>query len=117
MEKSKVKIPNAVIWTGAGIAVVAGIWFFFLRDKDKGALNSIKSVASSLGGGFRCISRDYPLTYGTCHPGVEKLQRYLNKMGASLDVDGKFGPKTRDAAIRYLKSEKFDQSFIDTLKV
>lgn len=41
------------------------------------------------------------ISYGSTGSDVEKLQKSLNSMGYNLDVDGKFGEKTRNAVKDY----------------
>lgn len=43
------------------------------------------------------------ISYGSTGSNVSDLQKLLNKNGYSLDVDGSFGPKTRDAVRDYQK--------------
>lgn len=125
MENKKTNLPKALGWVSAGLAVVGIAWLLFFKDKDKNLLESMRSAASSFGSGFKCTSKEYPLNYGTCHPDVAKLQRYLKMKGADLGdggpnkdgADGKFGKTTRKEAIRLLRSDQFGKSFIDKLKV
>ena len=45
------------------------------------------------------------ISYGSSGSDVKKLQEVLNKNGYSLDVDGKFGPKTQAAVKDYQKKK------------
>jgi peptidoglycan hydrolase-like protein with peptidoglycan-binding domain len=62
----------------------------------------------------------YPIKYGSRHPDVKILQRYLKiykedlgKTGPKRDgVDGQFGPKTSRAAQKRLKKTVFTQADI-----
>ena len=63
---------------------------------------------------------DFPIKYGSRHPDVKILQRYLKiykedlgKTGPKRDgVDGQFGPKTSRAAQKRLKKTVFTQADI-----
>lgn len=133
-----------MIWIGGTIIVLAGagITIWYIRKKKKGETdfemqeNSSGSTLSKLPNSpvkskitvtprFRCISRSYPLSYGTCHPDVEVLQKYLlssfkeelGKSGRSKNgVDGMFGNKTKQAAKRRLGKESFTSSDIVGMK-
>lgn len=53
------------------------------------------------------MASNYPtIQYGAQGETVRQLQRALNQVGYSLDVDGGFGPKTRAAVIDYQKKNK-----------
>lgn len=71
---------------------------------------------------FRCANTDYPLSYGTCHPDIKILQRYLKSLGADLGsygdsgVDGRFGSLTLKAAQAKLGKPSFDRTAIRQLK-
>lgn len=53
------------------------------------------------------MASNYPtVQYGSQGDAVRQLQRALNQVGYSLDVDGGFGPKTRAAVIDYQKKNK-----------
>ena len=74
---------------------------------------------------FRCSSRSYPLSYGTCHKDVEVLQAYLKNIykaelgssGKANDgVDGMFGNKTNKAAKLHLGKNSFAKKDIEGMK-
>ncbi|MAQ76873.1 MAG: hypothetical protein CL613_11155 [Aquimarina sp.] len=74
---------------------------------------------------FRCSSRSYPLSYGTCHKDVEVLQAYLKNIykaelgssGKANDgVDGMFGNKTNKAAKLHLGKTSFAKKDIEGMK-
>jgi hypothetical protein len=48
------------------------------------------------------------LSFGSSGPEVRKLQKLLNQHGFSLDVDGDYGAKTRNA-VRAFQSQNLDQ--------
>ena len=50
------------------------------------------------------MASNYPtVQYGSRGETVRQLQRALNQVGYSLEVDGGFGPKTKAAVIDYQK--------------
>jgi len=76
-------------------------------------------------GRFSCSSSSYPLSYGTCHPDVGILQKYLVKSfkanlgnyGRNRDgVDEKFGNATEKAALKHLSKTSFSQKDIQSMK-
>ena len=75
--------------------------------------------------GTRYTNKSYPLRYGTYHPDVKVLQRYLKatynanlgRYGKNKDgVDGKFGNATKNAAIKHLKKQVFTEKDIAGMK-
>ncbi|MEP0271429.1 MAG: peptidoglycan-binding protein [Balneola sp.] len=139
IEKSK--IPSKVIWVGGMIILLAGtgltIWYIrrkksqqvsALSDKDSKdhlTMLSAKPKRTITTPRFKCISKSYPLNYGTCHEDVEILQRYLRtsfkedlgKSGRKKDgVDGMFGPKTKQIAEQRLGKTSFTASDIIGMK-
>ena len=55
------------------------------------------------------MASNYPtIQYGSQGASVRQLQRALNQAGYSLDVDGRFGPKTRAAVVDYQKKNKLE---------
>lgn len=117
----------ALLVAGAGY----GVYYLLKRKKETGSYFGGSSTSSSSGGGgrssggFSCSSKDYPLSYGTCHPDVGILQKYLKKMykadlgsfGANRDgVDEQFGKVTKSAALKHLKKVSFTQKDITSMK-
>lgn len=112
----------AIIMLG-GVAIVAR-----LLSKDEelpGDLPAPGSASSSVSArGFRCVNRNYPLQYGTCHPDVMVVQKLLlqqgadlGKTGASRDgVDGQFGSRTLAASQKYLNKEIFTLQDIQAIR-
>lgn len=133
-----------MIWIGGTVIVLvgAGVTIWYIRKKKMGdadmetpedsqspALSNLsdtpKKTRLSVTPRFRCVSRSYPLNYGTCHPDVEVLQKYLlssfkedlGKSGRNKDgADGMFGNKTKQAAKRRLGKESFTSSDIVGMK-
>ena len=122
MDKKKLFIIGGVallVLTGGGYA----IYYFRKKKKDTGSYLGGSTGRKS--GGFSCTSKSYPLSFGTCHPDVGVLQRYLIKTykadlgsyGKNKDgVDEMFGKLTKDAALKYLKKESFTEKDIAGMK-
>ena len=115
----------ALLVVGAGV----GAYFLYKRKKETGSYFGGSTTSGSGGGrkssGFSCTSTDYPLSYGTCHPDVGILQKYLKKVykadlgtyGKNKDgIDSKFGKITKEAAMKHLKKLAFTQKDIDGMK-
>lgn len=83
----------------------------FIPSSSTSSSSSTKPVITKTG---------YPIKYGSRHPDVKILQRYLKiykedlgKTGPKRDgVDGQFGPKTSRAAQKRLKKTVFTQADI-----
>lgn len=142
LQKDKFKISPKVIWIGGAVLILAGagvtIWYINKKKKSENEMleqpkgHSLSSLVDPPRKAkmratprFRCVSRSYPLNYGTCHPDVEVLQNYLiasfkedlGKSGRGKNgVDGMFGNKTRQAAHRRLGKESFTASDIVGMK-
>ena len=133
--KGKVKLNPTAVWVGGGmILLIAGGVAWYLMKKKKGTKITVgNNLVSRTAGratnvpvaaGFRCTSSSYPLAYGTCHPDVMVLQRYLKSMNMNLGrsgkgrdgVDGQFGPLTRSAAQKQLGKDSFEKSDIEGMK-
>jgi len=108
------------IWFGvAGVAAIGigyGIYYLWFRDKSGITFSDRLNQISS--GGKR-NDTSYPIRQGRIGEYVKPLQRHLNKLIkpplVSLKVDGNFGPKTHNAAIRYLGKAEFSKSDMEQL--
>ena len=100
----------------AGAAAIVGIGYFLLTRK-KHPWEKTDDV-------FKCISKSYPLDYGTCHKDVGVLQKFLVSRGYDLGmsgrqangVDNQFGMKTENAAKEEFGKISFTKSDINELK-
>lgn len=110
-----------LVLAGAGY----GYYYFRKRKKETGSYLGGSASRGKKSGGFSCTSKSYPLSFGTCHPDVGVLQRYLKKTykadlssyGKNKDgVDEMFGKLTKDAAVKYLKKESFTEKDIAGMK-
>lgn len=108
-----------LVLAGAGY----GFYYFRKRKKETGSYLGGSGSTGRKSGGFNCTSKDYPLSFGTCHPDVGVLQRYLKKtykaaLGSygQAGVDEKFGKLTKDAALKHLKKDSFTQKEIAGMK-
>lgn len=134
MGKDTIKLDSKKAALAGGIVLVAvaaiAVWQVSKRRKrpvggGMGASVAAMGRPATRGrGGFACTSRSYPLAYGTCHPDVAALQRYLKGKGASLGstgprrdgVDGQFGTKTEAAAKRFLGKASLGQKDMREIK-
>ena len=131
-------ISGSVLLVGAVVFVV---WYVKRRKKkdQKGEDEVVFATVSGSGSStassthhrpgstkpFRCVSRSYPLQFGTCHPDVMVLQRYLKSLKANLassgskrdGVDGKFGSMTQKAAMGKLGKSSFSSTDIKGMKL
>jgi len=98
-----------------GLATITGIVIYVVRKPKTGNFSNKTESGTNSTDSFKCQYKGYPVRYGSCGNEVKILQKHLNKQGASVDVDGRFGPLTKTAALKYLQSEKFGQSFIRSL--
>ncbi|MDN5201244.1 hypothetical protein QQ008_07720 [Fulvivirgaceae bacterium BMA10] len=132
--KGNVSIDSKTIWIGGGIVLLVGsgvaIWYFIKKKKGKEAQNEITTASaasngrSSVSGRFQCTSTKYPLTFGTCHPDVGILQRYLKSLNMNLGrsgmnrdgVDMQFGALTKAAALKKLGKDTFQATDIEGIK-
>lgn len=85
-------------------AIVGGYFVFRKKEEEESPTPSPKPSSSS-----KYKNNDFPLKKNSGDGGqsvkrVHALQRYLNSKGASLTVDGKFGPKTLSAVKEYIDS-------------
>lgn len=120
---SSTTTPKGWIITAGALIVLAGagVTYYVIRTrKQKKANRQMLASGGSTpkgAGRFRCTSTGYPLNYGTCHPDVGVLQRYLGKtFGATLVTDNKFGNNTRQAALTHLKKDQFDTKDLAAMK-
>ena len=129
-----VKMDSKVIWIGGGIVLLVGggvaIWYMMKKKKEKETQSEIATASAASSGrstasrGFRCTSSKYPLTFGTCHPDVNILQRYLKSLNMNLGrsgrnrdgVDGQFGALTKAAALKKLGKDTFQATDIEGIK-
>ncbi len=140
IKKRKLTRKDWFIIGGASLVILAGggyaLYLYFKGRKEKtpsysGSVSGSKkpsgasSASNSSSSGFRCTGTGYPLKYGTCHPDVGALQTFLKKQfkadlgtyGKNKDgVDEKFGPSTRQAALKHLKKESFTEQEIASMK-
>lgn len=135
------KTTNKMIWIGGTVIILIGagvtIWYVRKKKKEQIAFETPEDspapvIPASLTKRkiattprFKCASRSYPLNYGTCHPDVEVLQKYLvssfkedlGRSGRNKDgTDGMIGNKTKQAAKRRLGKESFTSSDIVGMK-
>mgnify|MGYP001197746279 CR=1 FL=1 len=99
---------------------------FFSTDDNPQTTTATKNTKPvTVSSRFRCSSRSYPLSYGTCHKDVEVLQAYLKNIykaelgssGKANDgVDGMFGNKTNKAAKLHLGKTSFARQDIEGMK-
>lgn len=110
---------------GIGITcIAAGLIFAWKNTKKRKTLESKEAPLKgrNITPTFRCTSTNYPLSYGTCHPDIKIIQRYLKLLGADLGsygkggIDGRFGSLTLKAAQTKLGKSSFDQTAIRQLK-
>ncbi|UII32174.1 hypothetical protein LVD17_28215 [Fulvivirga ulvae] len=131
MKNENFKIDNNLLWIGGGVLVAAtlgaGIWYYRKKKREKaddGYATTSSGQSKQTSSGFKCVSNAYPLSYGTCHPDVEILQRALKRKGASLGrtgknrdgVDGQFGRLTATNAKKYFGKDSFNATDIKNLK-
>ena len=120
---------NKKIFIIGGVALLvlagAGYGYYYFRKRKKQTGSYLGGSGSSGGtsGGFSCNSKSYPLNFGTCHPDVGVLQRYLKKKyKADLGsygkdgVDEMFGKLTKGAALKHLKKDSFTVQDIAAMK-
>lgn len=126
------KLDSKVFWIGGTLILLAGggVAYWYLEKKKNSRkeahtmTSSSNSTATIRNKGFKCISQQYPLTYGTCHPDVSILQRYLKalkmdigKSGRNRDgIDGQFGALTQAAAKKKLGKERFSTTDLKGIK-
>lgn len=116
MTKKKEKKEAELASASSGVTTVAsGSSSYqtppFIPSSSTSSSSSTKPVITKTG---------YPIKYGSRHPDVKILQRYLKiykedlgKTGPKRDgVDGQFGPKTSRAAQKRLKKTVFTQADI-----
>lgn len=114
---------------GVALLVLAGggyaIYYFRKKKKETGSYFGGSGGDGKKSGGFSCTSTGYPLSFGTCHPDVGVLQRYLKKAykanlgsyGKNKDgVDEMFGNMTKQAALTHLKKDSFTEKDIAGMK-
>ena len=119
--KKLIVISAGILATGIGLA----LWYRHRRRKKGKAVANVLSATKRRPVGFRCTSKSYPLEFGTCHPDVKILQRYLKqtfkenlgRTGRNRDgIDGQFGNLTRNAARKRLGKESFTFADIQGMK-
>jgi len=131
METKSVNTSKKKMLIATGITVLlisAGVAYYLYskHKKKKDEISFISSIGSvnsnstsGASSGRLCKSTSYPLAYGTCMDDVKILQRLLQKKGADLGspaIDGKFGSKTKAAALKYLQKSSFSESNINDYK-
>lgn len=122
MNKKKLFIIGGVallVLAGGGYAI------YYFRKKKKETGSYFGGSGGGKSGGFSCTSSTYPLSFGTCHPDVGILQRYLKKIykadlgsyGKNKDgVDEQFGNLTKQAVLKHLKKDSFTEKDIAGMK-
>ena len=127
------KIPGThgsklLIITGVALVIVVGAGYTYYRfRKRKKAQDSSQGkssrVATKKPSGFRCTHSSYPLSYGSCHPDVAMLQRYLKQryqahLGSygKSGVDGRFGALTKQATLKHLGKSSFTERDMHAIK-
>lgn len=94
----------------------------YMGDTASGGSSSTRTRTSER---VQYTNKGYPLRYGTYHPDVAVLQRYLKatynanlgSYGKNKDgVDGKFGNATKNAALKHLKKQVFTEKDIAGMK-
>jgi LPXTG-motif cell wall-anchored protein len=113
----KKKKGNTYLLIAGGVLVLGIGAYIFMKRRQKKKMDLLYEVPSksspsgSGGGGSSYSGRGFPLKKGSGGNKVVALQKYLNESGSyGLDVDGKFGNKTKGA----LEQE---QSPFENLKV
>ncbi len=126
------KLDSKVFWIGGTLILLAGggVAYWYLEKKKKSREEahtmtpSFNPAENTSNKGFKCINQQYPLTYGTCHPDVSILQRYLKALkmdigrsGRNRDgIDGQFGALTQAAAKKKLGKERFSTTDLIGIK-
>ncbi len=141
MEKVKSKSgTKKFIIAGFILLVVAGASYgaYYLVQRKKKTGSYMGGGTSGGGGstktrtsttrastGTQYTNKSYPLRYGTVHPDVAVLQRYLKttynanlgSYGKNRDgVDGHFGNVTKNAALKHLRKQVFTEKDIAGMK-
>ena len=104
-------------------AIGTGIYLYQKKQNQDDHHPSKKAINNR---SFQCTSKDYPLSYGTCHEDVKTLQRHLKKiykadLGTSGEkkngIDAQFGNKTKQASMQHLKKAVFTKKDIESMLV
>lgn len=104
--------PMVMVLAGlATVGLVYGAYVLIKRRKEGTDLPFISGGSSS----SLCQHTNFPVRYGSCGEYVKPLQCHLNSQGANLDVDGKFGSKTKQAAQSILGKTEFDRAFMSSI--
>jgi len=101
----------------AGLVII-GVGALFASSNRQDAIKEYPDIQPPEPNGydkFICTKKDtiLPIEFGSCGNNVKLIQKYFNANGASLTVDGKFGPKTENASIQFLGTPKITQSTIN----
>lgn len=97
-------------------AIIAAI-IILKGKKASAATTGAPITGASTGGSTSLVSGIFPLKQGVTSDDVKKLQQHLNSKGASLDVDGIFGPKTEAALqLHYNMKEMTQDQFKQYVK-
>lgn len=94
----------------AALALVLAVVFFIRRKKAEETDNAILQGGSSLPTATfplqpYSVAGEYSASKGSYGAQIAEIQTKLNTLGAGLDVDGKYGPKTEAAVKTYLGIE------------
>ncbi len=104
MKANKKKIIIIVV-----IALILGAILYFILRKPKAP-----DASTATPGSTPVDSGVFPLKLGSKGSEVKALQSYLNnKYGASLVVDGSWGPATGAAVMQFLNRDNVSQAVYD----
>ncbi|MDR2962731.1 MAG: peptidoglycan-binding protein [Bacteroidales bacterium] len=88
-------------------AIVAAI--IIVQGKKSQGQSRVPGIGTS-----SSTANDFPLKNGVMNSdNVSKLQTHLNSKGASLVVDGDFGPLTEAALVKYYNTKEFTKAQFD----
>lgn len=109
--------PKGWLYIGIFILIVILIIYYF---KNKNTVITTVTTASPITNTVVSATSpnkddSFPLSYGARGANVSKWQAYLNKLGASLTVDGIWGPKTEAASIQYTKFNSITKEYFDAV--
>lgn len=105
MKEQHVKILVRVLAVLAAVLIIRYSYLWIRRQfsgLESHALDSSDNLAGATVTSAYAAGNAFPLKQGSAGSNVVKLQQFLNAYGgASLTVDGKFGPKTKAALAAY----------------
>lgn len=102
---------KVLLWIAGGVLIGGGIWLTIIQikkwkdnndDDSKNPSSKNPDPQKSVGIFSTPALKDspFPLQMGSTGVNVESLQRNLNLLGAGIEEDGKFGPKTNSAVFQ-----------------